>query len=336
MDLLYRLSNELLLEYNYTNEVKTLVESPIYILNNSNNNSNYFLNDDTQELITKNVRDQSAVIISTGEYAFLNVDLPIPYNDFDSTLTNTNNLSQTITNGSLTYDTIKIHILSGYNFEFSEGFILEAKFIDPFNKQHYLLSFVFDKSSSIFDINPVPVRAEERVYNRFIEIKIPSLKNIIDSFSLNSNDNQNLANVLTDQKGITYQQNLNFNYININKVEDRGGYRYYKVTPENELSIPLEPSFGNLVANIEESSNGDFYQLSAKYDGESVENLLLELNSGSDADWILLHGIDIIEQIVDTGFVLTQSMNLTQVENFEQPIYFRPIILNSEWLFLGH
>lgn len=331
MDQLFRLSNELLLEYNYTREFKTLNDSPILVLNNGYNQSNYFFNADSQENVTRNVRDLSALLVDGGKQVSLNIDVSTPYNDLDEKITSTSNFITNFTNAGLNYDTVRVHIISGYNFESSQGFILQFKFKDAFGKEHFLATQLFDKSFSQFEINPNPVIAEERVYNRFIELKIPSLKYIIESFAKNNADPFELANVLTDNKGVTFQQNLTVNYLNLNKLEIKGDYRFYNFLPENSLTVPLDTSFGDLAASIDESTNGDFYELSAKYNGENIENLILELNSGTDADWIILHGIDIIEQIVDTGFVLTQSYNLSQVDNFEQPIFFRPIILNSEW-----
>lgn len=330
MDQLYRLSNNFLLEYNYTKDYKSLVNSPVFILKNQYNNSNYFFNDDTQKNITGNVRDNSAILVENGEFVSLNIDSS-PYNDFDDKLTPTSQLTPSISNPGLNYDKVRIHVISGYNFEDSDGFILEIKIRDPFNKEHFLASYLFDKVSSSLELNPNPILSDQRIYNRFVDLEVPSLKSIIESFSSNFSDPEEIGNILTDSKGLTYQQNLIVNFLTIRKSENKGIYRFYKTIPENNFTIPLEQSLGNLSASIVESTNGDFYELSARYEDQSIENLILRLNSGSDADWIVLHAVDIIEQIVDTGFVMTQSYNFTQTENFEQPIFFRPVILNAEW-----
>jgi hypothetical protein len=118
-------------------------------------------------------------------------------------------------NGDLPYDTIRIHILTGYVFNDVEGFNLKVKakqrrfnkntdssVVNINNTEAIISSFVFHKGimGKVVEFNPNPVYMSERFYDRFIEFKIPSVytlalnnpnkKNQIDSSVINPTESE--------------------------------------------------------------------------------------------------------------------------------------------------
>jgi hypothetical protein len=88
-------------------------------------------NRDQDYNVTQNTSLNS--VVRTGENTFitLNPNLIVPYNDFNSDLTPTSGLPVVFpSNINVIYDSVRYHILSGYNLENLDGLILGIDFPD--------------------------------------------------------------------------------------------------------------------------------------------------------------------------------------------------------------
>jgi hypothetical protein len=140
-----QINPQILLEYIYTDSVNPDVyesdEYGIEILTNKYNNVNYLYSNDSTGF--NNVRDTSVTSINAAntKYVLLNKDLPISYNDYDDNLTSTVDLiPEFIPEISIEYDTIKLHLISGFSFTDYEGYIFEINLIQLNNKYSNILS----------------------------------------------------------------------------------------------------------------------------------------------------------------------------------------------------
>ena len=128
-----RLTSYLLLEYKYTSLPKpefyyvnsgTPTVGFEKIINGYFNNTVQILNRPSDIFITNNVRDLSVVQVEKNRFITLDNNKLIPYLNTDPKLTPISNLSIIFpSNIGVYYDTIKLHIISGYNFDnFDRGF----------------------------------------------------------------------------------------------------------------------------------------------------------------------------------------------------------------------
>ena len=128
----------LLMEYDYTTAptpeiyyVNTGVPAVGFekIVNGYFDNSVQILNNPSSESITGNVRDLSVVQVDKNRFVTLDNDYLVPYLDTDPKLTSVNNLPVVFpSNIGVYYDTIKFHIVAGYNFGNIDGIIIQGQF----------------------------------------------------------------------------------------------------------------------------------------------------------------------------------------------------------------
>ncbi len=124
------------------------------IVNGYFNNSVQILNNPSAEATTGNVRDLSVVQTDKNRFVTLDQDYLVPYLDTDPKLTSVNNLPVVFpSNIGVYYDTIKFHIVAGYNFENVDGIILKGEFQERTGKKativqrrHRLLNLQTDVS----------------------------------------------------------------------------------------------------------------------------------------------------------------------------------------------
>lgn len=129
-----QLSPSVLLEYIYTDpsnpEVLNTSQAPIYRMVNSHLGRDLFFNSDGSEDATGNVRDRSSAIIDErrSRFAHLNIDNLRAYNDEDPKLTDSPDLPVSFNaTWGVEYDTVRLHLARGFNFEGGEGLYFEAK-----------------------------------------------------------------------------------------------------------------------------------------------------------------------------------------------------------------
>jgi hypothetical protein len=170
-----QLDTSILLEYVYTDESNpeelNVIDAPIEILTNGYNNTNYMYSSESSAVSMGNIRDRSAVPIDgAGTYAFLNKDLPLSYNDYDTELTDTSNLTQNFNNTgvNITYDTVKIHLQTGFTFEDS-GYLFEIYFDKRGSSKSYVLSLVLKEGDTYMQMNPTPFTIANKLYTNYIQ-----------------------------------------------------------------------------------------------------------------------------------------------------------------------
>ena len=92
------------------------------------------LNPDVDYDVTHNTLNNSVVQISTNSFVTLDQNLIIPFNDFTTNLTPTSELPITFPgNIVVVYDSIKYHIVAGYNLSNLDGVIINIKYQDVDN-----------------------------------------------------------------------------------------------------------------------------------------------------------------------------------------------------------
>jgi len=229
-----------------------------------------------------------------------------------------------IPSNTVTYDTVRLHLRAGYSFAARgyEGFLFQVAVNRLSGVKNYLTSLVYLNSSSFEIQNPKPFIIGETMYSKFVEVKVPSLANMDPDF---------ISWFFgSGQDALDANSNYEFIYKSIESLDNSTGYDIISTTEEVAFTLPKEDQNQDLAAVVEEADGADYFLLYGTKDGSISEfdKYIQGRQSTSNADITVFHDIAVYEQIT-TYFDKTYEMSITQVENFDEPIPFRPVITNS-------
>jgi len=326
-----QISDNILIEYIYTSQSNPTEFNtgthPIEIMRDGHTGGSYLFNTDSVSAEMGNYRDISAASISPNntQYAYLDTSIGVPYNDFDPLLTDSANVLQSFSPQiNVAYDTYRVHFIAGFTFTGYDGIIFEALVPRRDGVLLNLSSINFLKTDTpVF--NPDPVLINDKLYATYIEWRIPSLYFMNNQF--NSSVPNGVGYKLTEGQGFLGTPTITLKATGIYETIVDNSYSYYNVEEINAVTIPNRDIYDDLYASVTESDGGDYFELTGEVTGSTFSNFIAQLNS-SGGDYVVFHEINVSEQI-NTSFIKTSTQVFTQTTNFDNPILFRPIILNS-------
>lgn len=325
------LSDYCVLEYMMTplgDPAPTIVNSQYYFVDNKNIDGYQIYNTDAYESITKNSRGLSVVAIGGSRLVRVDLtDLPI-YTQYDPSIT------ETAVNANLSsytvMDTMRFHFASGFNFTEVENIILGARQKLNDLKQIQLANVLIDSvtAQALLTFNPKPLYLSNTIYDRYVDIKVPTLSYLNEDFA--QFGSASLEYALTNGTGFIKEAPITVSLIEATYEDyypDNGEkYELYRVANYFEGSVPQINEFDSLGAVIQEAADGDYIEFFATWNGTFAEDLISTQNAkGPDNDWIFIHQLQVYEQI---GTALVPSGNFTvyQEDNFDTALSYRPIL----------
>ena len=326
-----QISDGILIEYIYTSQSNPTEFStnthPIEIMRDGHTQGSYLFNTDSVSAEMGNYRDISVAAINENktQYAYLDTDIGVPYNDFDPELTDSANLLQTFSPPqNIAYDKVRVHFIAGFSFTGYDGIIFETLVPRRDGVLLNLSSINFLKTDTpVF--NPDPILINDKLYATYIEWRVPALYFMNNGF--NSTVPNGLGYKLTEGQGFLGTPTITLKVTGIYETIADNGYSYYNVEEINAVTIANRDIYDDLYASVVESDSGDYFELSGQVTGSTFSNFIAQLNS-SGGDYVVFHEINVSEQI-GTNFTKTSTQVFTQTTGFDNPILFRPIILNS-------
>lgn len=246
--------------------------------------------------------------------------------------TNTSGLTVVSTNDvqAVWYDTIKLHLRTGYSFSGRgyDGFLFQTKIKRNSGVYNYFNSTVYLNSSSFEIQNPNPFILGETSYSKYIEIKVPSL---VQMFSTNTNGEfKDTFFGTNNSDSISTSINYEFDFKLISSVFTDNGYEYIKLGEGKSLVLPREDEFVDLSVNIEHATDGDYFNIFGTKDGSiaGFENYINSRMQTSGDDLTVFYEVQVSEQL-GLNYINTFTNTFTQTAEFDKPIVFRPVIMNS-------
>lgn len=347
-----QVSSSVLMEYIYSdqdvindpgNEYRiSTTTAPIWKMSNGHSKEDQILNADSSEIIqdglpigTSNVRNRSFAAILPYKGAALDINKLVFYNDYDPLLTSSPSLPITFTNPQApVYDTIRLHLVQGFNFEDNFGLVLSIKCKKKDNTNLVLANYSYNKEDSTFEvINPNPFFFGGKVYSSYVELRVLSLYNLIYDYWLGILSGDTVVERITDFNGVMRSQLISvyFGWVSDREIND--GQEYLSIYDTKAIDLPVRDQFASIAAFIEESTDGDYIEFYATYNGSIIENYILDLNS-SGYDFILLHDLVISEYVYDNtsstySWIKTDDLQISQVDEYDKPNFYRPIIKNN-------
>lgn len=238
-------------------------------------------------------------------------------------------------NVPIKYCKVKLHFPVNYTFKDKMGCLLNVNLFNNAQTIKFpICNYYYDKTDVYRnDINftSPPFLFQEKLWGKYIELQIPSPSYLIDDVqiingvriprvgSLHKNLVESDTNVLSSQTPIY----INFQFIT--KKENKLGQIAYFTTPPYSTSIPVVPEYEQLGLKIEPSTGGDYFEINGLYNNTISEfSSFIEKNNLQGKRYYAVYTINTYEKNVQSG-----SISMTQTENFDVPIEFRPIIKYS-------
>lgn len=273
-----------------------------------------------QAVLTDNINgSQYALLDSTNNYIDNNLDWT---GDTSSTIDMAD--ATNIPSNTVTYDTIRLHLRSGYNFDARgyDGFLFQVAAARVSGVKSYFTSIAYLNSSSFEIQNPKPFILGETLFSKFIEIKVPALVDMDPDFTT--------WFFGAGSDAIDPSANYEITFKLIDTIENIAGFDYANTGEEVTLTMPREDENQDITAVLTPAIDGDYFMLYGTKNGSITkfdEYLQNRIQTKGD-DITVFHDITVYEQ-VSTYWDTTYEMSIVQNENFDQPIPFRPVILNS-------
>ncbi len=336
-----KLTDYLLLEYNYTTAptpeqyfVNTGAPAVGFekIVNGYFSNAVQILNKPADQEVTHNVRDLSVVQIEKNRFVTLDMDYLVPFLDYDSKLTSVSNLPVVFpSNIGVYYDTIKFHIVSGYNFDNIDGVILQIKFQERTGKKATVLQLLVTRSDVTLPIlNPNPIYLGGALYDHYVEAKIPAYANMVYEFDILSGSaaqaNTLAAKISSDGNGFLKDAPVEFTLYEISQTLLKDGYQNYIAQIRGQLSVFPRDNYASLAAVIQQNSFYNYLEYYPTWEGNFLEDFIISEGSVGVAYYVI-HEIEVKEQ-VGLSYITTYNFSTTQTQDFNSPYIFRPVLVN--------
>jgi hypothetical protein len=246
---------------------------------------------------------------------------------------------------SYQHDTIRIHLVSGYNFDNIGGFLLQIRAQDNNLNFADLANFTYAKQPQTFGSNVIKFATNtlflgNRFYDKYIEFKIPS----VQVLGANTPDTS-MGQLLN----IKYLSDIYITYSTIDQIINN----QFTLSETLNLQLPVTSVADNFNCFIAESTSGDYIEFYATWLNSIIGSYIGDIESGRIAlytsnnpndnydefstsygtgarKWVLIHEISVYENIPGGTSLLTQKYSFTQEDSFSYPNYFRPVIKNAD------
>ena len=329
-----KVSNYALIEYIYGTDEKLISQFKFNKLTNTSKGINIFINENTSATFSKNVLDYTFIDIEGGRIGHCDQDQPFTLVELDSNIILNESIGTPI-NYNVKYDTIRVHLISGYNLQGLDGFGFSVSADTNGGLKDYLSSIIYTFGENSLTQNPKPFSIGQILYDKYFEVKIPSLSYINEQFyNLSTFENKQLGYYLTsDNTGYVQESPIYIDFYNINNFRELDDRQTYVKNLVTETSVPQINPNDLLSGTIRESTSGDFFEYFATYDGELISDYISNLNSLGNV-YSILHELNIYENYPDLTRKLTDSVTIVQNSNFDVVNKYRPIISNTAYSFI--
>jgi hypothetical protein len=314
---------------NYYNDTFILVE-------NSDTKTHQIFNDDSSLHTTKNVQDLSVIPVGNNTFAYLDSEKVPNYLDYNPNLTVTT-LPSTY---NVVMDKVRFHFVAGFDFDNFKALILSISNPENDGTNNIFANILLapETIASLISFNVKPLFLSNALYDRYIDIMVPSIKNINEDYetavipantfvaAITPNEQSSTGFVYNNPITITLSECL------VKKTIDTGSlitYDAYESSESFTATISQSNEFDGVGAYVGEASDSDFLEFYLTFNSGFPEELISILNRRSPSnDWIIIHQLSIFEQ-VGSAFINTSRIVFFQEDKFDEPNVFRPVLKNA-------
>lgn len=312
-----KLDKDVLLEYVY-NDGNLLSEAYNILVNSKDRKRSYMAfdtsptgNDQSNQLFRINPIEGKWGKVNTDSYTFLqvkNYSAPAP----------------------IRHDTLKFHLPINWTFGEYLGFSVRIYTFDSLGRNEFELSnFYFDMTDVskqyLMNFTSPPLLFQEKLWGKNIQIEIPSVSEISTQLTDNRPTDNSINFNLTGGNGISLTSPIFVEFSFINNIQTINGITNYIVGSAVTTSIPQTPEFEKLGLNIENSPNGDFFEIYGTYNTTISEfKKFIDDSISLGNRYYVQYNITTYEQNIRG-----KTTTITLTDSFNEPIEYRPIIKYS-------
>jgi len=180
------------------------------------------------------------------------------------------------------YDVVKIYFPTSYSLVFNGyvGINLKIFTYGYYNTNTFELSNIFfdatNSSNSGLTNLAIPFIYDEQEWGKYYQFEVPSIDYVSNQRYVSNTGNTVWANSvnynLTNGEGLSQNSPIFVDFQFLNAKEIVLGTTYYYASDTYRVSFPKAPEYNTLGVTIQESTEGDFFEIWGTY-GESNENL---------------------------------------------------------------
>lgn len=171
------------------------------------------------------------------------------------------------------YDTIRLHILNGYSFNDMYGFMLQIKTMNDNGEYSNLGNWLYRRSDRGYKFNNDPIFFNDKVYDKYIDINIPSTKLLRDIKNPTGSIKYLIDNLSLNKS--KYIENIEIIYSNIlnNVVESDNNDGYiFMLDDKLQINIPYDSPSDRFNLYIGEAANGSYLDFYTTWDDTPINS----------------------------------------------------------------
>ena len=307
----------ILLEYVYDDT--NLISDSYEILLNSNDNSQSYIAGDTSASGNTEINQLFRIDPINNRYGIVN---PNYYNFLQT--------KDYASGFPIAHDTIIIHVPVNWTFGEYLGFYIKAYTYDFQNQNIFTLSnFFFDMTDVnqqyLMNYTSPPLFFQEKQWGKQIAIQIPSVFAVSAQRQNGASTPNTINSNLTNGVGLSLNSPIFIDFSFITNISLINGVTSYTLGPSVTTTVPQAPDFEKLGVVIQESTQGDFFEIFGVYNNSIAEfSQFIDTSVTLGNNYYVEYDITIYEQNIAGS---TKKEIVT--DNFDQPVEFRPIIKYS-------
>jgi hypothetical protein len=316
---------EPLLSLNIYNDDFILVENEI-------TGGHQIFNTDASYSTLKNIQDLSVVPIGSNTYVYLDSEKIPNYLAYNSQLT-----QSTLSSYNVVMDKVRFHFVSGFDFDNFKALILSISHTENNGTTNIFANILLapETISQLIIYNPKPLFLSNAVYDRYVDIWVPSIKNINEDFVTAPVPALTFAAAITPTidgpSGFIYNNPINISLLECGSkktvyTNTSVTYDSYEVSEAFTATVSQTNEFDGVGASISESIVGDYLEFYLTFNSNFPGELISILNKRNPADdWIIVHQLSVFEQ-VGSAFINTARLVFFQEDSYDDPNVFRPVL----------
>lgn len=356
----YQLTPNILLEYVYVDTESDLTgDSTNRIIDLKNKNNLYMMNDEFNGkrylFCRDDVNDNKSgisydnLVVGTNQndskmVRVLNKETGYKYDSKTSQLS-----TEVIDFGNdedacdVFFDTCIIHFTGSNYFGDYDSLIFQASINDWDGSKINLASINFTRTDDI-EYNEKPLLINQKLYTTHISFRIPSTYFMLNrsgkKFVRKISKGKWVDRVFTPSDKLQSNTPVQFDIFGVKATYSTGGFNFFNTERLNSIQIPFYDSYKKVNIEIEEATDGDYFNIYAKVNnGMSFSDYMYSLGA-TPTEYIIMHEINLWENYVDIynneKSVKTHSeyylVNLSANEDdneIDDIIKYRPICMHA-------
>lgn len=309
-----KIDSNVLCEYTYNDQ--NLLSERYQVLVNTRSGMQSFLSTNTSG--TLNYAENNLFILDPIEnrYGEINTDT---YNFLQ--------LKDYSESTPIRYDRMRFYFPINYTFDEYIGFAIRVYTLDYHNNNIYELSNYFYDITNIdrFDqlnFSTPQLQFQEQLWGKDIEIMIPSVYTLSKQREDGNAEPGTINANLTNNNGLSLSAPIMIDFSFITKKDTINNVNTYLADSPRTISFPQVPEFENLGCMIDESDQGDYFEIYGIFNDSPADFAkFIEDSYFIGKRYYVEYVVTMYEENIKGS-----SSTYIVTENFASPIEFRPII----------